>query len=302
MKWFLATAALLFAGGGNAAPRDCKADMTDFRAWAKRMAATAPIACNMWTRSKLVSLDAADLKLLGQPDKLLRAAIITVEKDIITLDDKPEWQAPQPLSRLTQTLGADLTTLRENYQRIRPDVPFNGMSIFQIHPDAPWSVVSEAMRVVQQAKYPKIAIGFERPLGISAPPPSAIDAEVSTMAGERPVHNVEPLLQKVFANCPAAKQAVDSRRKVADDRRTAVLFEDTPRAIESCGCAVDLAAAKQLLWLLHPRFGCAMLNVNADASAPKTEAPADAPWSTMYRRVIQATRADAARRLNPAAR
>jgi hypothetical protein len=306
MKYLFAAALALCACKRSDPPRDCSAATADFREWSKTMAATAPVAC-YWLPARIVHrvpLDDGDMQLLGHADPVERAPIVSVTADRVFLDGQPEWEAPQPVEKLTRTLGADLDQLRQNYLMIHPRERFNGTFDLEIDGDAPWELVVNVLRVASRVAYHHVSFGFARDLDISEPPPSddrKIEFYVSLALKEQGVRNRSVLVRKVFSDCEPARELIYSLAKADDDRHIPILFEDVPKAVEACHCAVDLAAAKRLLWVLHPRFGCAALKVNLDGKAPQLEAPAEMPWSEAYRRLIKAVRADAQARLNPAA-
>jgi hypothetical protein len=305
MRFLLAAALALCACKRSHPPSDCSAGMADFQTWAKSMATTAPVAC-YWLPARIVervALDDADIQLMGHLDPVERAPIVSVTRDEVLLDGQTEWEAPQPFEKLTRTLGADLDQLRKNYLMIHPRERFNGTFDLEIDGDAPWELVVNVLRVASRVGYPHLKFGFARDLDISEPPPSddrKIEFYVSLALNERGALNRSVLVRKVFGDCAPARELIYSLAKVSDDnRRVPILFEDVPRAVESCGCSVDLAAAKRVLWVLHPRFGCAALSVTLDGKAPRFEAPAEITWSEAYRRVIKAVRSDAQARLNP---
>jgi hypothetical protein len=173
--------------------------------------------------------------------------------------------SPRPaLGALASELGAVLARA--------PGTPV----ILAIDDTTPWSVVAAVARTAEQSGVRSLELLFTAGTSKTTPPEPGLRGRRRT--------------PELFSRCGPV-DALMNRLAEADDR-TRMLVDELPRAIEACGCEVELPAVRRWLWGLWGRdqLGMPMTTVSlaiAPGGAPLTMDPST-PWSAAHAAVVAA--------------
>ena len=149
-----------------------------------------------------------------------------------------------------------LARLIERRHNMTPKSPFLETPVCHLAVDrgVRWAVVSAALQQLVAAGVTRVTFVFHNPRGKLPPiPPSAIDNELrrlrhATSAKRQQV--VAELLAHVYQNCSEGLKVIAKMgaNELADFKQ--IIVAELPAAVESCGCAPEVASVKALHWEL----------------------------------------------------
>lgn len=286
---------LLFASSTFARePADCANEQADFAAWMKTLPKVLANDCQLFGVPELVKPSNSKLAKLGRPRPNERAPIVSIRKDSVDLDGAPMWSPAEPMQSLEQRLGDQLRSLRDNYRRIQPNVPYRGLVILAAAPDVSWELFVTVAHTASDAGPNVLQVPFRLESVARPPRPSSIAGELdklSTTDMQARARQLGALLGKVFSGCPSAVQALRSLSQIPPEKKVEVLAQKLPGVVADCGCRVDLAAAKQVLFASFSHdLACQTLTIRLAPAGRVVSARAQEPWSVTWERLADATK------------
>jgi len=249
-------------GEGGAA---CAAEAARLGAWMKLLAAEGHLVVALAGDLKLVVLGGA------LPTQVREGPVIWVTRGLVEFQGKVVAKA---------TPGAALGTLTAELSGVLPQLPGSRV-IVALDEGTPWAVVAGVAQAAERGGAGELELVF-----------TAGKSQVTPPEGPAPKPPRGQRMPELFTRCGAADDLME-RVGVADDREP-LLLEELPRAIEQCGCKVELGALRRWLWALWSRDepGMPMTSVVlavAAGGAPLTMAPGT-PWSVAHAAVVTAAR------------
>jgi biopolymer transport protein ExbD len=245
-------------------PAACRAQAAQLGAWVKLLDGEGHMVVSLPSETKLVVLAGV------RPAQVPEAPIVHVTRRDISF----QGALMADLSKQPPALGPLEAALRGVLARA-PRAPV----ILAMDETTRWATVAAVVQAAERAGAGQVALLFTAGASQVTPPePGPPDRRRET---------------NLFGRCDAADKLMDRIGKSDDKPR--LMIDELPRAIEACGCKVELPAVRRWLWAIWDRDqpGMPMLTVTlavARGGAPLTMDPAT-PWSAAHAAVVAAARA-----------
>jgi hypothetical protein len=240
---------------------------------------------------------ATGVKLVTLPDEAIKpfdrtAPVITFGTNEIVME-----------GTLLATTGSDPIAIKDQLlDRLQKKSANDGAEIVVLVDQAtPWKMLVPAMAAAAQNDRTRVTFAFVagKPGRATTPPPSKIDADFAALeagakaadlAGDKP-----GLPAKVFADC---KPVLDWMSTLSDSgmiERATKIVDGLPKAIEACGCNVEIASVQRLMWAWFMRdsgtaFTWFTVELATDKGGTEVTAKKDAPWSETHATVLAAAK------------
>ena len=177
--------------------------------------------------------------------------------------------------------------------------------VFLIDQTTPWSTVAALVNAAPAAKRERATFVFVAGTAstVEPPGPSAIDAALADlMKPIDPAMKQKPLLRPddgglpatVFKDCPTVTELLPTLAELNQSTRDATIADALPKAIEACGCKVELASVRRLMWAWWGRDqGAPLVGITVEIAktakdGSKVSAKPKAPWSDAYKAIADA--------------
>jgi len=189
-------------------------------------------------------------------------------------------------------------------------------ALVRVDASVPWRVVHRVVAAIYAAGVNQVLFAFQKPTAMAKPPRSKIDPvidKVDADIAKRQKAGTKAMLAylrawrptsehpswSVYQRCKTVLAGLEQARKRMDIGGYSYFAEGLANDIASCGCAVDLDAAKSLHWWWSDRRTKEQL-IEADvrlvlssAKAKRREllvAKHDTPWSKAHTIVVDAAK------------
>ena len=298
LSGLLLSVALLAACHSKEQRASCAAQTAELKTWMQELDAegSGGEVRGLPSGMKLVKLDERAGDLLDVPTLVVSGARVLIDgipsgtladPEACARDMKQIKGKKEDLWRMTHP-GKDL-----------PDVPY----LAAVGADEPWSNVAALVDVAARAGIARMTFVFEGKNALTEPPAKVIPAwcrqpmsgaavDPSQKAG---VLSSAPSGNSTYANCPdVGKELGQLSGMVVDpDQKRAFVTEHLPRAIEACGCNVDMNEVKADRWCTYgrysgtPKVGHTLdIAPRGDTGAMELAEPASEPWSQAHALVV----------------
>lgn len=206
------------------------------------------------------------LVVLGEPPRggLREAPVLEVSPtDLVFQGQAAPWSAAAPVPPMIEA------ALRGSLTRAP------GTLMIAIDETVPWAVVAGAAQAAERTGARTLELVFTAKSELAVPPEPRDPAR----------------MRDLFARCGEARALMDGLGR-EEGEKSPIMIEELPRAIEACGCEVELPSVRRWLWFLWGRDlpGMPMTSVAlaiGSGGAPVTMDPAT-PWSAAHATVVAA--------------
>jgi len=195
--------------------------------------------------------------------------------------DRPTIYVQQTGYRIHDDSFPDVRALVERLKDIRRHDRDPRVLVLAIDARTPWPQVVELVRVAATEGFSSPAFVFAAPVPPD-PPRAPIDDEIDkTLAAGSP-GGLGNILRRTLAGCSAATRVYDDM--MSEYAKTTLVNESLlvngiPPALVECGCDVDVANVRAVLWrILHSTNATREVRFDADAPKRQIALPAQATW------------------------
>jgi hypothetical protein len=315
MMGILAIAVVGLGCHGKAESERCATRVTELRKWMHDVASEgyAGLARTFSHNGKLVALDephrAEDVQLGPE---------LTLKGSQALLDEVPTVDTSRPAEAVTRMQNARSERKRAWEQTHPGKTLHEETSLIILFSEADvWSDIALTLDAASRAGYSKATFVFD--LRSRAPPPldtplsRELDKESREITSGEFVdpsrkarrlpwvdEKESPANRGVFDRCPEVVESVatQSGRAMSPDEKFSDLAARVPDGIERCSCKVDFEEVKATYWFMLGRYAGSPRTYYTLTIAPTGEpgatevvAPATATWSSVYARVVSASKA-----------
>jgi len=302
---------VVIVGCRSAAHKElCTKDMAELKTWLKQLdgegGGSAPISLPPGQILAVTGVRAGDA---------LDAPTLTLDGGLIRLDGVPAGSLRDP-EIATRELAARRDRAAQLWAELHPgktraDAPY----LVALGTEIRWSDVAALVDIAARASVRRLTFLFQGPTALTEPPSKVVApfARKLLMGEAIDPSQKAPLLvaqsnpgpaESVFARCPDVSKELSAlgRNSANPAEKNAVMNEALPRAIEACGCKVDINEVKALRWMQYGRYESApmaahTIAIAARGAADATEiaAPGSERWSTAHDRIVSAPQRSGAR-------
>lgn len=250
-----------------AAPRPpaapaCPAEAGELAGWLQHLASEGHQRVTLDSETRLAVLE-------GEPPTPVpeAPAIFVTRKLIVLRGHVVSELSPRPaLGALASELSGILAQA--------PGTPV----LLAIDDTTPWSVVAGIAQAAERGGAGSLELLFTAGTSEVTPPEPGLRGQRRT--------------PDLFSACDPAAALMGRLADAAD--RTRMLVDELPRAIEACGCRVELPAVRRWLWLIWGRGAPGMPMTTVALAISRSGAPLaidpSTPWSVAHAMVVAAAR------------